>query len=151
MATGRSVLTGPGTADLAVAAGIGEVATFAPPGEPGVSTPPVTELAATVVDVFLPRIVALADLGIAGLVRLDFRQSIDRLRVIQRTAAVTLALGYGRQPSAADFDDLVVGAIYFDFPIPAGTDAVTILNMGGVALTFDLLVIGMAGPRFESI
>ncbi len=153
MATGRRVLTAPGTVRIG---GMGRTAVEPIPTAPFDPSPPsdvpATEqmAAAERREYFETQIIAFGDLTIGGMVQIRFRLPLERLRIIQRTATVTLALGYGRTPSAADFDDLVVGAIYFDFPTPPTRD-LAILNMGTVAVAADVLVIAMAGARFEVV
>lgn len=151
MATGRKVTSGPGTSRLQLVGGVLPIAVADFEGASFADSGPATEPAhAAEPEVFLARVVPAANLGAGDAIRVDFRFAIERLRLIQRTAGVTLALGYGREPSAADFDDLAVGALYFDFPIPPSV-TITILNMGGVAVADDLVVIGMAGERYRGI
>ena len=156
MATGRRVLVAPGTRRTGQVGGVGVSVGVLPfPTEPfgpeGSALVPATEALARVEqESFESQIVAFGLLGAAASVELQFKVPFERVRIVQRTALATLALGYGRTTSAADFDDLVVGAIYFDFPTPPTRD-LSILNMGGVALTDDLLVIAMAGRRFEAV
>ncbi len=153
MATGRRVTTAPGTVRIG---GIGRgavepipTAPFDPALPSGV---PATEQIAEAErrEYFETQIIAFGDLAIGGAVQIRFRVPFERLRIIQRTGLATLGLGFGRTPSAADFDDLVAGAIYYDFPTPPTRD-LGILNMGTVALADDLLVIAMAGERFETV
>ena len=157
MATGRRVLVAPGTRRTGQVGGVGvpvgvlplPTEAFGPEGRAAL-VPASEALARVEKESFESQIVAFGLLGTAASVELQFKVPFERVRIIQRTALATLALGYGRTTSAADFDDLVVGAIYFDFPTPPTRD-LSILNMGGVALTDDLLVIAMAGRRFEAV
>ncbi|KKL28494.1 hypothetical protein LCGC14_2374590 [marine sediment metagenome] len=155
MATGRRVTTAPGTRRIGQVGGVGVPVGVLPfPTEPfgpeGFDQRPATERIIAEPESFESQIIAAANLGIGGSIELQFKVPFERLRIVQRTALVTLALGFGRTPSAADFDDLVAGAIYYDFQTPTTRD-LGVLNMGGVALTDDLLVIAMAGRRYETV
>ncbi len=150
MATGRAVTEAPASG-IVKRGGVIPIPT-APfdVSLPGGAAPITEQLATIEPEFFESQVVAFGDLAVGAAVQLRFRVPFERIRVVQRTALVTLALGFGRTPSAADFDDLVVGAIYFDFPTPPTRD-LAILNMGTVAVAADLLVIAMAGRRYETV
>lgn len=155
MATGRRILVAPGVRVGGAVGGVGVPVGVLPiPTEPfgpeGFDPTPATERMAGRQEAFESQIVAFGLLAVTEQVELQFKVPFERIRIIQRTAAATLGLGYGRTASPADFDDLVVGAIYFDFPTPPTRD-LSILNMGTVSLGFDLLVIAMAGHRYETV